>query len=397
MAEFCVPTNYSKTYLNKLVDLNNEYSDKVTEVFGSFKTNFIGHARESIAVQPITKKQLQEHAKYAQSKGIKFNLVLNSIYTPHIENTKKGREKLEKLCKYIKKAKFDSVTLASPFLMYYFTKNHPEIKLKISCGTEPYSVEALKKYAEFNPEVIVWNRKLNRAFPLLKAVPDNIRDKIELVVNSRCINQCPFSVNHLLSSSYSSASNKKHGKPSYPFYSICCTLTALNDPIEIIKSPWIRPEDISAYERAGVTKFKLDGRGKSEEKLVETVKAYLSRHYSGNLLDLAGNPHLREAKYYLDNKKLDGFIKNFENSLCITKDCNHCGICKHYSKFVQRDSLSQKNLLDKFISFKNILLTNKPSLKFERDKSDWIANIDKGFIGSPIKIMEKYSMGCGND
>jgi len=61
-------------------------------------------------------------------------------------------------------------------------------------------------------------------------------------------------------------------------------------PEEIIKSPWIRLEDCSAYENIGISHFKIFGRTKPTEWIFRCAEAYSNREYKGNLLDLLDAP-----------------------------------------------------------------------------------------------------------
>jgi glycine betaine catabolism B len=54
----------------------------------------------------------------------------------------------------------------------------------------------------------------------------------------------------------------------------------------IIKSAWIRPEDLPAYEAMGYTTFKLLERGIPSAELLRRVKAYSERRFDGNLAEL---------------------------------------------------------------------------------------------------------------
>jgi len=56
--------------------------------------------------------------------------------------------------------------------------------------------------------------------------------------------------------------------------------------VELLKSPWIRPEDIRHYEAIGYERFKITERFKRTPLLLENVRVYENRRYDGNLLDL---------------------------------------------------------------------------------------------------------------
>jgi len=131
------------------------------------------------------------------------------------------------------------------------------------------------------------------------------------------------------------------------------------DPVELLKSPWIRPEDIPHYEAIGYDHFKITERFKRTPLLLEHVMAYENRRYDGNLLDLFTLPrkgaftpihleyfiqpeHVNIMKIselekvfdlevreliQLDNRKLKGFIDRFKTKDCNLTSCSSCRYC----------------------------------------------------------------------
>jgi collagenase-like PrtC family protease len=132
------------------------------------------------------------------------------------------------------------------------------------------------------------------------------------------------------------------------------------DPVELLKSPWIRPEDIGQYEALGYDHFKITERFKRTPLLLENVRAYENRRYDGNLLDLFTLPrkgaftplhleyfiqpgHVNIMKVselekvfdlevreliQLDNKELEGFIEHFKEKDCNQISCSNCRYCE---------------------------------------------------------------------
>jgi collagenase-like PrtC family protease len=130
--------------------------------------------------------------------------------------------------------------------------------------------------------------------------------------------------------------------------------------VELLKSPWIRPEDITHYEEIGYHHFKITERFKRTPLLLEHVKAYEQRRYEGNLLDLFTLPrrgaftplHLEyfikpehvnimrvselekvfdlefRELIQIDNQKLDGFLEHFKRYDCNQIACSQCLYCE---------------------------------------------------------------------
>jgi collagenase-like PrtC family protease len=102
-----------------------------------------------------------------------------------------------------------------------------------------------------------------------------------------------------------------------------------------IRLNWIRPEDLKYYVDAGIFHFKIQGRQNIlQGDIIKTLKHYFSEDYDGNLFDLITlfAPY-NSFQPYMDNKKLDGFIKTFYIKPDFCKDmCDSCGYCESYAR-----------------------------------------------------------------
>lgn len=187
---------------------------------------------------------------------------------------------------------------------------------------------------------------------------------------------CPFQALH--GNFHSHASQRGHMSGGFPidYYCLYCVVRIFSDPDEVLKAPWIRPEDLGRYERLGIRWFKLAERGMTTEALARVVSAYTNRTYDGNLMDLFPtmskyeyivrprvlhlarhfghvmkmNPlhvvaalrkllGLRRYRHffdsfglYVDNRALDGFVGRFEKTDCHTRTCDECGYCGRWRR-----------------------------------------------------------------
>ena len=131
-------------------------------------------------------------------------------------------------------------------------------------------------------DAITIDSNQNRNFELLRLLKKELNLEISLLVNNLCLWGCPYALYHANSSSHSSE-NKTY------FNNYCdfnCRLIKTESPVEMIKSRWIRPEDLSFYEAIGLDNFKIGGRTKSTDFLISTVAAYSNRSYDGNFIDI---------------------------------------------------------------------------------------------------------------
>jgi collagenase-like PrtC family protease len=158
-----------------------------------------------------------------------------------------------------------------------------------------------------------------------------------------------------------------------------CSKKRLTDPVNYLRSVWIRPEDLSFYETLGYSTFKIVERSCPTDLIVKRTLAYASRSFDGNLLELVGQvasikkelntsvfQHLRMLKIlfrpskvkikslllfkryaeqvimhdyaenssyiYIDNKKLNGFIEGIKKHDCSSFKCPKCNYCKSYMR-----------------------------------------------------------------
>jgi collagenase-like PrtC family protease len=131
-------------------------------------------------------------------------------------------------------------------------------------------------------------------------------------------------------------------------FSFACGDVTRNDPGQIFKSNWIRPEDLRKY--AGITSFfKIVGRDMLRSKVLRCATAYMDESYNGNLLDLLCS----NIGYYgiefsarIDNKSLDSTAFFKKTSSC-DRQCHRCGYCEKLAERVLGYGwVSRENLED---------------------------------------------------
>jgi hypothetical protein len=127
---------------------------------------------------------------------------------------------------------------------------------------------------------------VNREFFTLARIREAVKCDLELLVNNNCLSACAFSPAHM--NALAHAGQEWHGNRGF-FIDWCflrCTEMKLRDPVNYIRSEWIRPEDLRLYEEMGYDLFKVTERDLPTPLMVDRVRAYAARRYDGNLLDL---------------------------------------------------------------------------------------------------------------
>ena len=343
----------------------------VDALFGKLPFDIVGGARPGFVLPQIERKDVETYIKACHDRGLEFSYLLNAPCLGNLQYSKKGYGQLVDLLEWIDQAGADSVTVGIPYLVDLVRKRFPRFKVKVSTIARVNTVRKAIQYEDMGVEEIIIDEHINREFKTLEAIRKAVKCNLELIVNNICLWQCPYNFEHVNHDGHASREGEEdeYCYLQYPGY--LCLYRKLMDPVELLKSPWIRPEDIPHYEAIGYDHFKITERFKRTPLLFENVMAYENRRYDGNLLDLFTLPRKGaftplHLKYFiqpehvnimkiselekvfdlevreliqLDNKKLEGFIEHFK-----TKDCNQisCASCRYCEAVFEKVAVVKK-------------------------------------------------------
>ncbi len=386
-----VPSNWDNELIHKI------NKDNVEEIYGKLAQDAIGGGRTSFILPQVSKKRVKKHIEIVHSYKLKFNYLLNSTCLGNIEWSRGGQKNICKLLDWIEAINTDSVTVAIPYLLQLIKKRYPGFKVNISTQSGISSIEEAKFWQDLGADKITLSvHKVNRDFKLLEALRKNLKCKLQLIANLHCLKNCPFWLYHGNCSSHNSRLGNEGRRFMIDYSFLMCSYIKLKEPENLIRSEWIRPEDLHYYEDIGIDMIKLVNRTMSTERIQAIVGAYTDERYEGNLLDLFSNPAktfilqkpnllykfryffhpfsvnlfrlfkarklINESKIYIDNRALDGFIDYFlKNDNCRLKGCQECQYCDAVAKKVIKilDQDSYKDLINKYDKFLNYLVSGK--------------------------------------
>lgn len=375
---------------DNLIDEIKEYP--IYEVYGKMKNDFIGGGRPNNGLHDVEKDKFEKHVKKVRESGIKFNYLLNGSCLSNREQDIEWQNKFKVFLEYLSKVGVNALTVSNPFILQFIKKYFKEeFTVRVSTFACVDSYEKAKYWEDMGADYICADFvKINRDFDELKYMVDNLKtSKIEILVTNSCLKNCPMIYTHTTGLSHASGiSNEKTKYEDWGLF--FCQKRELEDVSEYIKSPWVRPEDIIYYEKIGIENFKITERDFPTSELVRRVKAYTTRSFDGNLLDLIqghgviedknlkltkkdvntrldiyneikrvrGLGTIRECErhIYIDNKKLNGFIKYFVSGNCTGK-CKQCGYCDRIAKnCIRTNEEIRSYLLDLYNKFDNVKL-----------------------------------------
>lgn len=332
-----VPTNWDPALLDKVEPMRPAY------MYGSLPTE--RGMRTMLQLPEIDEEAVVEFVAEAARRGIKFLYVMNSTCSGNREMSEDGRWELLQKCQWILDSGFVGVTLANPFTMEIVSRNFPDLELHVSLLTGVKDARAARFYEEMGATLIHLDPVVARDFKALRAIRNAVDLRLSLVVNEGCVLQCPLRDYHTNVISHSRESIEGQYHVDYCYYS--CAGQKIANPSELLRMPWIRPEDVLLYLDEGIDHFKIAGREKmgdgpsSHSDWIEMVtRAYHSGRSDNvarllvgleGIQSLTGEAGPEPPEIVIDSRKLDGFTRYFEQGHC-DLDCGECTYCDAWAR-----------------------------------------------------------------
>ena len=363
----------------------------VDALFGKLPFDIVGGARAGFVLPQVSRSDVEQYIKACHARGLEFSYLLNAACLGNLQYSKKGYGQLIELLEWVDRSGADAVTVGMPYLIDLVRERFPRLKIKVSTTARVNTVRKALQYEAMGVEEIIIDEHINREFKTLAQIRKAVRCNLELILNNICLWQCPYNYEHVNHDAHASrAGEDDYCYLQYPGY--LCLYRKLTNPVELLKSPWIRPEDVAAYEELGYERFKITERFKRTPLLLEHVRAYEDRRYEGNLLDLFTLPrknaftplnleyfikpkHVNIMKIsqlekvfdlefrqlvHLDNKKLQGFLEHFKQKDCNQTSCAQCRYCdKVFKKAATVDAKALTQAANRVKDFSGKLISGE--------------------------------------
>lgn len=352
-----VATNWDNALLDNFNEINKEYDNCIYEIYGSLRSSVVGNARAQSTLPNVSVEEAKKHIDLAHKYNLKFNYTFNAGCTNGLEFYKPVHDKILEYLDSVVALGIDSIVVAIPFYLELIKQRYPDIGVKVSLNAHVDSLQKLKVWNDLGADNIVVCESLNRDFEMLEKFRENSRAELELITSNVCLFSCAYQYYHNgLVAHMSQEDNPLKGLyVEYPV--LHCMLSKFSEPKMLIRSRWIRPEDMKEYEKIGYNVFKIGARQSSTEWNTRAARAYASQDYDGNLLlilqglepiadiDSKKVDGVKEENWQtfkqgiesfkdcasilqVDNKKLDGFLEHYKNNPCRYncdgKTCHYC-------------------------------------------------------------------------
>jgi collagenase-like PrtC family protease len=235
---------------------------------------------------------MRRYIRQLDRHGIAFNYLLNGACFGNREWTRAWQKRVTALLERLGDLGVRRLTVSTPFLLELIKRRFPDFKVKAGIYAQVDTPRRARFWEDLGADAItVESFSINRNFPRLAAIRQAVSCDLQLIVNHVCLPNCPMQSYH--QNGFAHASDDS-GTLFIDYCLLRCSRLRINDPSQFIKSAWIRPEDLGAYEALGYTTFKLLERGIPSSELLRRVKAYSERRFDGNLAELLMSYGFRE-------------------------------------------------------------------------------------------------------
>ncbi len=326
--EFSAPYNNNPETLEELFRLKGLGKNRIREIYLSGPHEYSGSGR---VAYKLSLAKFVEIINRIHSEEIRVNLIMNPTcegsewYHPEVL-----KAKMEYLSLVHTEYGVEAVTIANPLYIKEVRRQFPNLEICASVLGDIDCVQRAVIYSKAGANVITTDININRDLELLKQIKEATNVELKLMVNEGCLYKCPFRKFH---NNYISHITKDMSRfnPEV-FLANCLQVTALNHS-QILKSCWIRPEDMSKY--CEITNFfKIVGRDWPKSMVVRATKAYLEESWDGDLLDIVSSNLSAFGLRYgarLDNKNLDD-CNFFEKVTSCNMKCINCDYCEKLAR-----------------------------------------------------------------
>jgi collagenase-like PrtC family protease len=259
----------------------------VKEVYGCRGNDFIGSGRSSYTLRPVSSRGIESTVREAHVEGISFNYLLNAASLYGMEQTREGNRRIRRIIDRLSLWGVDAVTVSLPYLLRIIKKHYPALRVRVGAFAVVDSPEKARQWEDLGADTICLSAiACNRDFERLSRIRSCVQCGLQLIANASCLPSCIWENTHMHVLTQGSTKNHRLRGFSFDYCFVQCSKKRLQDPVNVIRSIWIRPEDIPVYEQIGYHDFKLVERSCPGDLLIRRVAAYSEGKFNGNLWEL---------------------------------------------------------------------------------------------------------------
>lgn len=354
MIHYKIGCNFDWSLIDSVIDLNKiGEQTKIDEFYGSDRQYAFLTARPAFRLPDVNDKDLRRYVRLCSDAGIQFNYTLNSIYPGSKRFLETKESEIKERVRFLDDIGVAIITIANPIMATFVREASKQIKIEVSTIAHIDTITQIKAWNDrFGINKVCGNLLKNRSIGFLEKAAkycQQAKITLDLMVNEFCGTGGKTYGTHCIyrdSCYLCHAENiTKDDHQLFATYPMGYCISSRDEPAAWLKMNFIRPEDVRLYDKIGIRHFKITGRTGTTEYILKIANAYIRQSWDGNLLALwkpletistEQNEFEFEQPYYIDNKKLSGFVdrwfKNREHD-CASEVCGEtCTYCESFYK-----------------------------------------------------------------
>lgn len=322
---FCVGLNGKPGNLQAILE---RFASEIHEVFAAVPPSITGSGRAGAV--PLTFDKIAKQVETSHATGVGYNALLNAICLGGRQFQPAFQRQTVDFFEFADQVNIDALTIAEPFLLHkaveFRESRAAKFTICVSSLADITDVVSAKRYEQMGAGRIILHQNVNRDFPALREILDSTSCEIELYANTGSLYKCPYRQAHRAFISHLSTLSPEdlEKAENHNWFKENCIAMRKRDPLEIVKAPTIRPEDISFYEKLGIRLFKISSRSMTTRWTLGVLNAYVNRTYDSSIADLC-DTNLGRKMPQIPNTGLEGLLESI-----ITAQKPYEEICKTF-------------------------------------------------------------------
>jgi len=279
MRKFTAPLHWDIEYLRAMAKIQNS-SAQVVELYGCLNYYELPNGRIPLAHQNISIPEAQNIRKTLREYGSSFAYLVNG---PLAKTAQKASDLASPLTKMMADLEPDAVVISEPQIGRVIRDINSTIPIHISSIASVETINDLERFKEVKPHRLILAHDVPKDEGKLISLLGHCQAsgmEVECMVTESCLYRCPLKAQH-----YAAIAS---GRDDSEFHAYCLK-QRLSDPRKFLEAgSFLRPQDLFRYDDLGINIYKISGRSKGLEWLLNTIRIYLSGHYEGDLLEIMG-------------------------------------------------------------------------------------------------------------
>ena len=198
MKIFSVPADFETKSIEKYARINEGKKGAVIkETYGQLTEGYIHNSGRATGIIPdVGMRDLEKYVDFSLKKGIVFNYTINAACFGNLEFSDTGIKQIKELITDLKNIGVENLTLTTPGIIELVRAIAPNMKIKASAICQINSVQKMKHYLRLGIDRFVVEPSIIRDFAILRNMAQLASDKMEIIINDKCMRDCPYRIFH---------------------------------------------------------------------------------------------------------------------------------------------------------------------------------------------------------